>query len=149
MGTSSIDEEKYSYGTSSRGLDDTLRKAFVVYLLRHHRPMAEALAPARLDIRAEYTRGLEGMSDKPVTLDELLHAREDLIREIVGQMPVQHRRFLISVKRGETDWTLLGLPNVRNLPAVRWKLENLAKLGADKRGQLLTRLSDALGMKES
>jgi len=131
------------------GIDDTLRKAFVVYLLSHHRPMAEVLAPARLDIRAEYKRGLEGMIDKPATLDELLHAREDLIREMVGKMPGQHRRFLISVKRGEPDWTLLGLPNVRNLPAVRWKLENLAKLSADKREQLLTRLSDALGMKES
>jgi predicted nucleotidyltransferase component of viral defense system len=131
------------------GVDDSLRKAFVVYLLSHDRPMAEVLAPARLDISAEYKRGFEGMVDKPVTLDELLQTREDLIREIVGKMPEQHRRFLISVKRGEPDWALLGLPGAKDLPAVSWKLENLAKLSADKRAQLLNGLSKALGIKES
>ena len=43
------------------GIDDSLRKAFIVYLLSHDRPMAEVLAPARLDISAEYKRGFEGM----------------------------------------------------------------------------------------
>jgi hypothetical protein len=83
------------------------------------RPMAEVLAPMLRDISSEYKRGFEGMVDVPVTLDELLQAREDLIGEIVGKMPEQHRRFLISVKRGEPDWALLDLPGVKELPAVR------------------------------
>jgi hypothetical protein len=111
--------------------------------------MAEILAPARLDISAEYKRGFEGMVDQPVTLDELLQAREDLIREIVGQMPEQHRRFLISVKRGEPDWILLGLPGAKDLLAVRWKHENLAWLSADKRAQLPKGLNALLGTQES
>jgi hypothetical protein len=131
------------------GIQDSLRRAFIVYLLSHDRPIAEILAPARLDISAEYKRGFEGMVDQPVTLDELLQAREDLIREIVGQMPEQHRAFLISVKRGEPDWILLDLPGAKDLPAVRWKLENLAKLSADKRAQLLKGLNAALGTQES
>jgi len=126
-----------------------LRKAFIVYLLSHHRPMAEVLVPARLDISAEYKRGFEGMVDAPVTLEDLLQARESLITEIVGKMPEQHCRFLISVKRGEPDWALLDLPGAKDLPAVRWKLENLAKLSADKRVQLLIGLSEALGMQDS
>jgi len=48
-------------------------------------------------------------------------------------MPDRHRRFLISIKRGEPDWTLLDLPDVKDLPAVRWKLENLSKLSSEKR----------------
>ncbi len=87
--------------------------------------------------------------DTPVTLDELLQAREALIGEIVGKMPDQHRRFLISVKRGEPDWALLDLPGAKDLPAVRWKLENLAKLSAEERAQLLKGLNEALGMKET
>ncbi len=134
---------------SYEGIDDTLRKAFIVYLLSHHRPMAEVLAPARLDISAEYKRGFEGMVDSPVTLDELLQAREALIGAIVGKMSDQHRRFLISVKRGEPEWALLDLPGAKDLPAVRWKLENLAKLSADKRAQLLAGLSEALGLQGS
>ena len=130
------------------GIDDNLRKAFFVYLLSHDRPMAEVLAPPRLDISAEYKRGFERMVDEPVTLDELLQAREDLIHEIVGKMPEPHRRFLISVKRGEPDWDLLVLPGAKDLPAVRWKIENLAKLGTDKRAQLLKNLNAALAVKE-
>ncbi len=133
---------------SHEGIDDNLRKAFIIYLLSHQRPMAEVLAPTRLNISAEYNRGFEGMVDKPVPLDQLLQAREDLIREIVGKMPEQHRRFLISVKCGEPDWGLLDLPGAKDLPAVRWKLENLAKLSADKRKQLLSGLREALEMKE-
>jgi hypothetical protein len=128
------------------GIDEKLRKAFVVYVISHDRPMAEVLAPTRHDISLEYKRGFEGMVDERVSLDDLLKAREDLIREIVGNMPEQHRRFLLSVKRGEPDWSLLNLPGVENLPAVRWKLENLARLGADRRAKLLKGLNDALGM---
>ena len=63
-----------------------------------------------------------------------------------AKMPEKHRRFLISIKLGEPDWTLLDLPGVKDLPAVRWKLENLAKLNSEKRAQLLTGLNEALGM---
>ena len=111
--------------------------------------MAEVLAPARLDISVEYKRGFEGMVDEPVALDEILRTREDLIDEIVGKMPEEHRRFLISVKRGKPNWALLDLPGAQNLPAVRWKLENLAKLSDDKRAQLLAGLNAVLGIQES
>jgi predicted nucleotidyltransferase component of viral defense system len=130
------------------GIDDKLRKAFIVYLISHDRPMAEVLAPERLDISAEYKRGFEGMVHDPVTLAELVKAREDLISRIVGKMPEHHKRFLVSVKRGEPGWALLDLPNVKDLPAVRWKLENLATLSNEKRAELLKRLRAAVGIKE-
>ena len=130
------------------GIDDKLRKAFIVYLLSHDRPMAEVLAPPRPDISTEYKRGFEGMIHDSVTLDELLKARENLIMEIVGKMPEPHKRFLISAKRGEPEWDLLGLPCAKDLPAVRWKLENLARLSTDKRTDLLKRLTAVLKIKE-
>ena len=130
------------------GIDDKLRKAFIVYLLSHDRPMAEVLAPSRLDISTEYQRGFEGMIHESVTLDELLKARENLIMEIVGKMPEPHKRFLISAKRGEPEWDLLGLPGAEDLPAVRWKLGNLARLSTDKRADLLKRLTAVLKIKE-
>jgi hypothetical protein len=61
-------------------------------------------------------------------------------------MPADHRRFLISIKRGEPDWVLLDLPGAEALPAVRWPLENLARLDATKRAALLTRLGEVLGI---
>jgi predicted nucleotidyltransferase component of viral defense system len=133
---------------ANEGVDDQLRKAFLVYLVSHNRSMAEVLAPQRLDISAEYKRGFEGMADRPVSLDELLEAREDLVKEIVGKMPEPHKRFLVSVKKGEPEWPLLDLPGAKDLPAVRWKLENLGKLDAGRRAQLLKGLNEALGMKD-
>lgn len=131
---------------ANEGIGDMLRKAFVVYLLSHNRPMAEVLEPARLDIASEFERGFKGMTEDPVTLKDLLQAREALIGTIVGQMPDEHRRFLISIKRGEPDWGLLGLPGVEDLPAVRWRLENLAKLDQKKRAALEARLRGVLGV---
>lgn len=134
---------------ANEGVDEKLRKAFVVYLLSHNRPMSEVLAPQRLDISAEYKRGFEGMVDQPVSLDDLLKTREDLINEIVGKMPDDHKKFLVSVKKGDPEWQLLGLPGAKDLPAVRWKLENLAKLSVEKRGELLKGLNRALSLKEA
>jgi hypothetical protein len=111
--------------------------------------MGEVLAPQRLDISAEYKRGFEGLVDEPVSLGDLLKAREDLIKEIVGKMPEPHKKFLVSVKKGEPDWSLIDLEGAKELPAVRWKLQNLTKLSAEKRAQLLKGLSQALNIEES
>jgi len=131
---------------ANEGIADDLCKAFVIYLLSHNRPLAEVLAPVRLDITAEFGRGLAGLTETPVSLDELLQAREDLIGAMAGGMPQDHRRFLMTFKRGEPEWALLDLPGAEALPAVRWRLENLAKLDAAKRAALVARLADVLGI---
>ncbi|MBI3770760.1 MAG: nucleotidyl transferase AbiEii/AbiGii toxin family protein [Deltaproteobacteria bacterium] len=128
------------------GISDELRKAFIVYLLSHDRPMAELLRPTPRDVAAEFDRGFAGMTERPVTVAQLLEAREDLIAGIVGKMPPEHRRFLLSFKNGKPDWELLGLPGVEALPAVRWRLENLAKLARVKRSALIAKLTTVLEM---
>ena len=133
---------------ANEGITDDLRKAFLVYLVSHNRPMAEVLAPARLDIAAEFARGFDGMTERRVTLDELLQTREDLIADVVGNMPADHRRFLMSIKRGYPDWSPLALPGADLLPAVRWRLENLERLNEKKRSMLTGRLSEILGVSD-
>ncbi|WP_220795109.1 nucleotidyl transferase AbiEii/AbiGii toxin family protein [Gluconacetobacter sacchari] len=125
---------------ANEGVDDALRRAFLVYLISHNRPMAEVLAPTRKPLREEFERGFVGMTEEPVTLTELEAAREAIIAEMVAAMPEDHRHFLLSFKRGEPDWELLGIPEAQHLPAVIWKQRNLAKLSDAKR----TELTDAL-----
>lgn len=134
---------------ANEGIDATLRKAFVVYVLSHNRPMSEVLAPARLDVSQEFERGFDGMTETAVTLDELYKTREDFIEELVGKMPEEHRRFLVSFEEGTPDWGLLGLPDVEKLPAVQWRLHNLAKIEAKKRAKLVEDLRRALGLDAS
>jgi hypothetical protein len=73
-----------------------------------------------------------------------LAAREDLIDDIVGDMPDEHRKFLASFERGEADWSLLGVPDAAELPAVKWRQLNLDKLSPEKRAALVVRLEKAL-----
>jgi predicted nucleotidyltransferase component of viral defense system len=129
---------------ANEGIDDALRRAFVVYMLSHDRPMSEVLAPTRKNISEEFVRVFHGMTDEPVTLSELTAVREVLINELVGNMPTTHRRFLLSFERGKPDWSLLGLPSAAELPAVKWRQLNLNKLSADKRAALVARLEEVL-----
>ncbi|HET9641178.1 MAG TPA: nucleotidyl transferase AbiEii/AbiGii toxin family protein [Allosphingosinicella sp.] len=129
---------------ANEGVGDELRRAFLIYVLSHDRPIAEILAPNRRDVAQEFHRGFDGMTTEPVSLDELLAARESLIAIMVGEMPQPHRAFLIGFKRGDPDWSLSGIPNAEQLPAVQWKLHNLGKLPDEKRALLVTELEKVL-----
>ena len=118
-------------------------RAFIIYLLSHDRPMHEVLAPTRKDISIEFERGFQGMVDVDVTLDDLVAAREELIASAVHGMPQEHRRFLISFEQGKPDWSMLGI-DASALPAVRWRQQNLDKLGDQARAALVGRLEEAL-----
>lgn len=128
---------------ANEGTDAALRKAFIVYLLSHDRLMSEVLAPTRKDIFEEFLRGFEGMTEEPVSRDKLVKAREALIADIVGEMPDEHRRFLISFERGEPDWSLLGVPGAAELPAVM-RQQNLNKVPKPKRDAFVKALEKIL-----
>lgn len=129
---------------ANEGITDELRRAFIVYLISHDRPMSEVLGSKQKDISAEYERGFQGMTDEPVPLEALLAARESLVSQILGQMPDEHRRFLIGFERGEPDWSLIGLPEAAELPAVKWRQQNLDKIPAAKRNALVAGLEKVL-----
>jgi hypothetical protein len=59
-------------------------------------------------------------------------------------MPADHKKFLVSLKIGEPEWKLLGVDGADALPAVRWQLENLAKMDKKKKDALIERLREVL-----
>jgi predicted nucleotidyltransferase component of viral defense system len=130
---------------ANEGIDQTLRRAFLIYLLSHNRPTFEVLAPKQKSIQTEFRRGFQGMTAEPVTIEELTKARESLIDGVVRNMPEAHQRFLLSFERGTPDWSLLGVPGAADLPAVRWRQENLAKLRSTERVRLVSKLEGVFG----
>ncbi len=68
------------------------------------------------------------MTAEPVPLDALLATRERLLRELHKGLDKNERRFLISLVSGEPNWSLMGITHLERLPAIRWKLHNLAQL---------------------
>jgi predicted nucleotidyltransferase component of viral defense system len=129
---------------ANEGINDELRRAFLVYMVSHHRPMFEVLAPPRKDLKDRYAREFEGMTETPLPIEEVTAAREALISGMVSKMPDKHRKFLVSFERGNPDWSVLGLPAAANLPAVKFRQLNLDKLPKDKRAALVTALEKVL-----
>ncbi len=131
----------------NEGLTRDLFRAFLVYLISHDRPMSEIIAPKFRDIRHEFEHGFTGMTFETVSLQELELTREQLVASIQNAFTDDDRELLISIKRGSPKWQLLKIDGVELLPAVRWKLQNLAKLTESKRAQLLEQLANALNRK--
>ena len=110
------------------GITAGIRRAFVVYLSSHNRPVHEVLFPTLRDIRHEFEHNFAGMTAEPAELDTLLAAREQMMRELQQGLTADERRFLSSLVAAEPEWALLGVPHLKQLPGLRWKLQNLERL---------------------
>jgi hypothetical protein len=56
-----------------------------------------------------------------------------MIEQINAGLTSNEREFLLSIKRLEPKWELLGIPGVERLPGLQWKLYNLRKMEPAKR----------------
>lgn len=130
----------------NEGLDAAIRRAFIVYLISHPRPMIEVLNPRFTDFRAVYENEFKGMMAEKVTFEELLATREHLVSVLLGELSHQEKQFIVSMKEGAPRWELLGLEGIQDLPAVRWKLLNIRRMNARKHKKALHKLKDYLGM---
>ncbi len=114
------------------GITPEIRRAFVVYLASHNRTIHEVLFPTPKDIRLAFEGSFVGMTTEPVTLEALLATRERLFRELPSTLDANEREFLRTLVRADPDWSLLGIPHLEELPAIRWRLQNLQELARTK-----------------
>ncbi len=116
------------------GWGEDLLDFFVVYLAGHNRPTHEVLFPNEKPLDAVFEAEFVGMTSAPVDLGELVATRQRLMHELPRALLPRHRQFLLSVVRAEPEWQLLRHAHIAELPALQWKLHNLAKLrkNADK-----------------
>lgn len=110
------------------GWQELFVDCFVAYLAGHNRPVHEVLFPKTKPLEPAFSNEFAGMTREEVSLDALLAAQAHLIADLPRQLTERQRSFLLSLVRAEPDWTLLPLPHLQELPALRWKLLNLAKL---------------------
>jgi hypothetical protein len=110
------------------GITAGIRRAFVVYLASHNRPVHEVLFPPMRDIGQEFERSFVGMTAEPVELEALLAARDRMVRELQHGLTANERRFLLALVAGKPEWSLLDVPHLEFLPGLQWKLRNLERL---------------------
>lgn len=103
-------------------------ECFVSYLAGHNRPVHEVFFSRDKDIVSVFQNEFIGMTTEPVHVDDLLAVREKLRKDLLRKLTGAQRNFLLSLVLGEPDWDLMTCRHLSELPAIRWKLQNLAKL---------------------
>lgn len=130
---------------AEEGISDELFRAFLVYLISHDGSIARVLNPTRKPLDDLFERQFAGMTVEAVTVDELDRARTDLIAALHARLGEREKAFLMPFKRGEPRLDLLGIDHAADLPAVRWKLQNLAQMSPEKHRESLGNLERLLG----
>jgi len=112
----------------NEGLTDELLRTFMIYLASSPRPAHELLDPNAIDIQGAFEKEFVGMTREPIDLPDLLEARRTLVDDIQSRLSGPIADFLRSLQAGDPDFETLAIPHASDLPAIRWKLQNLRKL---------------------
>ena len=119
---------------------------FVAYLAGHSRPVHEVLLPKTKPLEPAFTNEFAGMTRDTVELNTLVQMQVRLLQELPQQSTPAHRDFLLSLVQGEPVWELMPMQRLRELPALKWKLMNLAKLKKNSAKRRLPRQGHAVPM---
>jgi hypothetical protein len=97
-----------------------------------------------LNIEKTFEIEFKGMTRVEVTLSDLITARENLIGLIKTSLTEGEKKFLLSFKRIQPEWDLVGIEGIQKLPAVQWKLHNLSRMQSDKHNKAYRKLEKYL-----
>lgn len=134
--------------SETRGLTREISRSFVVYLASHNRPMSELLSPNFQDFRQVYENEFKGMSSIDVSYEELEKIRDELPSLIISGLSENDRKFLLSVKTGNPDFSLLPIPGLENLPAIKWKVKNILRMESKKKIEATEKLKSILDLSQ-
>lgn len=133
----------------NHGLTEEVRQAFIVYLSSGPRPMHELLEPRISDASQQefehtFKNEFAGMTTTSVTHQELKDIRARLPHLLLDSFTENERMFLMYLKSGTPDWSLLPVGGIEHLPGVQWKLQNINKISDDKKSEQLNKLKRVL-----
>jgi len=84
------------------------------------------------------------MTFEDVELEDLEATLPRLVNTLLENLTAEDRAFLLSFKKGKPHWEHLGLPHIKQLPSVRWKLLNLDRMDKKKRTEAIAKLEAVL-----
>lgn len=128
----------------NEGFTEKIRKAFIVYLISHDRPIYELLNPNTIDMTDAYNNEFQGMTEENIQLKELNDTFNGLKKAILNSLNEDEKKFLLSFKDKQPDWKLLGLEGIDQMPSVKWKLLNLERMDNKKHKEAFEKLKEFL-----
>lgn len=131
---------------NNEGINRELFVGFLTYVLSHPRPINEVLSPNWRSLDKIFAQEFSGMTFEIVTVEELSAVQGEMLTALKHHFTTRDRDFLLSFKRGEPNWKLFDQPQAAELPAIRWKLQNLNVLAKNKEkyAELLVKLEAVL-----
>lgn len=128
----------------AEGITEQIRRATLIYLLSHPRPVEELLFPNEKNIADIFRNEFEGMTLREVSLEELLSARTKMLSLLHQQMMPPEKEMILRFLKGEASWNDSGFAGIEDLPALLWKRQNLDKMAPEKRAQSIQKLEGLL-----
>lgn len=113
--------------SSASGLTEKMVQSFVVYLLGHNRPIHELLDCEIQNRKDIFEKEFMGMTDVPVSYQELQEALQRLKRELKEKLQ-PYKEFMLKFVSLEVDFAETVTPEVLSFPAIQWKRRNLEQL---------------------
>jgi len=101
----------------------------------------EMLNPNMHDIEKLFVNQFQGMTKmESINLQNLQQVQKLLPQEIMNLFTPADKEFILGFKKGTADWNLLVHSHAKDLPAVRWKQKNIAKMESKKYQQAIKKL---------
>ena len=133
------------------GITSSIRRCFVAYLAAHNRPPHEVLFGPTRSLSDSFDREFLGMTSNAISLAELQDVQQRVREELPWQLDDAERRFLLSLVSNAPDWSLIDIPHLKEMPAIRWKLANLERLQRENKTKFAEHvevLRDRFGLAE-
>ncbi len=105
--------------------DQKIMSGFLFCLLSSNRPIHELLNPVLSDQRSALNNQFAGMTDEIFTYEMFEQERQRLLKTIQLNLTGDHKRMLLSVQKGNPDWSY---EDWSYFPGISWKLKNLELL---------------------
>ncbi len=128
----------------NEGITKKIKNTFIVYLISHPRPISELLSPNFKDISDVFRAEFTGMCETSVLVEELESTRNTLLKNMLKNLTDNDKHFLLSIKQNKPNWALFEIDHIHELPAVKWKLMNISRMGKKKHTMAIENLEKAL-----
>lgn len=129
-------------------VSDLLLRVTIIYLLCGRRPIHEMLLPNKKYIDNLYNAEFKQIMITKVSLDDLYLARAQLFKALHEKLDDRVMTFLEGFHECNPNYSLIGLPQAENLPAIKWRLLNLNKLMLQQPEKHRKLVADTMSLRE-
>ena len=132
----------------NEGFTNEIWEGVKIGLISHYKPISELLSPILKDQKSAFDNQFAGMTAVEFSYNDYETTRALLIQTIGERLTSEDKQFLLSFEGGEPNWKLFPIPVLKDLPAIQWKLINIAKLkenNPQKHEQMVKNLKNVIG----